>query len=343
MHRILTFTVIFPLFIASVLPPGAYSQPPQELLQQGIALGINQQFEQALTLFSSIESRYPDHPAGPFFKAAIYQSMMLDYESMRWRALFYKDIEKSIVLAKALLTDNADPYAQFYLGAAYVFKSSQLAREKKYFSSLRSANKAMGFLKSQIQQDSSFCDPYLGIGSYDYWRSKFTLLLSWLPFFPDRRAEGIAAVLKAAECSIFSKWAAYSNLCWIFIKEEEYDAAIQYAQWGLHQFPQSRFFLWPLAEARFKKGAHQGAIESYLQLLHSIQREKINNHYNEIVIHWKLAQSYEALGNAVEARRHCLLLLQLQPEEEVKDRIKDKRKAAQKILAALQRDDLPAQ
>ncbi len=337
MHYSSIYLVHFLTLLSILLPQKLLPQPPFDTLQQGIAMGINQQFEDALHVFSKIESDYPQHPAGPFFKAAIYQSMMLDYESHAWKDLFYQHIEKSIALAEAQLKQNEDLYASFYLGAAYIFKSSQLARDQKYLASLFAAKKGLGILRPLLHRDSTFCDPYLGIGTYDFWRSKFTLMLSWLPFFPDRRAEGIAAVKKSAECSLFSRWAAYSNLCWIYIKEENYDAAIDYALRGLQQFPQSRFFLWPLAEAEFKKGDYVSAIADYEKLLKSIQSEKINNHYNEIVIHWKLAQAYRQLGNHDRARQHCRWLLALQPDEFVRERAKDKQKAAQKMLATLEK------
>jgi len=325
------------LILVTLLPAVAVrAQSNIQELEQGIEWSVAGRYEDALQLFSAIAARSPSHPAGSFFLAAVYQSMMLDYESNRWRPFFYEQIDRAILLADEQHRQNpADSWAAFYLGAAHVYKGSQLAREGKYLAALRAVQKGLGILRPLTRSDSSFCDPLLGIGTYDYWRSRLTAGLSWLPFFPDRRAQGIAAVEKSARCARMSRWVACSNLCWIFIKEEEYDRAMQYAGEGLEKFPASRFFLWPLAEAQLKKKDLAAAAISWQRLLTSVQDEPINNHYNEAVIRWKLAQCCEGTGQFEKARQHCQALLALTLDEEVADRAQGRKKDAQKMLARL--------
>jgi tetratricopeptide (TPR) repeat protein len=325
------------LALFSLLPAAAaLGQSDLQELEQGIEWSVAGRFDDALHLFSTIASRSPNHPAGSFFLAAVYQSMMLDYESNRWRPLFYQQIERAILLAGEQHRQNpADDWAAFFLGAAHVYKGSQQAREGKYFTALRAVQKGLGILRPLTKSDTSFCDPLLGIGTYDYWRSKLTAGLSWLPLFPDRRTEGIAAVEKSSQCARMSRWAACSNLCWIFIKEEDYDRAAQYAEEGLKKFPNSRFFLWPLAEAQLKKKDLAAAAVSWQRLLTSVQNDTINNHYNELVIRWKLAQCCEGTGQLIEARKHCRALLALTLDEEVADRARGRKKDARKMLARL--------
>ncbi len=206
----------------------------------------------------------------------------------------------ALCISSASITN--DPWAQFYAGAAYAYKSAQLSRDGKYWPAYRAIQSSLDYLEPLIRQDSTFCDALLGVGTYQYWRSRVTIKFSWLPFFPDRRREGIAKILHASRCSRFSPASAWSNLTWIYIKEKNYDQAIHYARLGLEKYPSSRFFLWPLAEAQFLKADYAAAGETYTALLHSTRNAAHNNGYNELVILWKLAQSCEHLEQTAQAQ-----------------------------------------
>ena len=315
-----------------LLPNAPLSQPSREEIQKGIDLSIEEKYDTALSYFAELKVRYPDHPAGAFFSAAVWQSRMMDFESKRWEKSFYREIELAIQLAKTGLKKHPrDSETHFFYGGALGYKSFQLGLDKKYLPSIRIAMASIKELKRAGAYDSSFCDPLLGIGTYQYWRSKITRNFSWLPFFPDHRAKGIALIHKALDCGVYSRWAALSNLAWIYIEEGDFQAAIECAQEGLAPFPSSRFFLWPLAEAQFKKGDFLSATETYSQLLESITRESINNHYNEIVLHWKLAQCHFEQGNFVAAQESCEKVLTIVPDTEVKGKAKDKIEAAKKL------------
>ncbi|HQI49258.1 MAG TPA: hypothetical protein PLN61_11425, partial [bacterium] len=102
------------------------SQPDAAVLRQGIEWGVIHEYDRALDLFDRVIRDYPGRPEGPFYRAAICQSMMLDFESGEWRDAFYQGIDTTIALAKRLLRSQPrDPDAQFYAGAAYAYKSAQ--------------------------------------------------------------------------------------------------------------------------------------------------------------------------------------------------------------------------
>ncbi|HPR87094.1 MAG TPA: tetratricopeptide repeat protein [bacterium] len=311
------------------------SQPDTALLRQGVEWGVTHDYERALELFDRITREFPERPEGPFFRAAIYQSMMLDFESGEWRDNFDRCIESAIRLAKhQLRAAPTDPEAQFYAGAAYAYKSAQLSRDGKYWPAYRAIQSALDYLEPLLAQDSSFCDARLGIGTWQYWRSRVTVHFSWLPFFPDRRREGIANIVRAGACTRLSPASAWSNLTWIYIREKEYDRAIAWAELGLEHYPGSRFFLWPLAEARFLKADWSAARDSYMALLGSTRAATPNNGYNELVILWKIAQCHDRLGNVAQAAACYRQLLACPVGDEVARRAADKKKKAAEWLQA---------
>ena len=310
-------------------------QPPASLLRQGVEWGVTHDYDRALELFGRITDDYPARPEGPFYRAAIHQSMMLDFESGEWQAFFYGDLEMAIHRAmQQLRRQPDDPEAMFYAGAAYAYKSAQLSRDGKYWPAYRAIQSSLDYLEPLLKRDSTWCDALLGVGSYQYWRSRITIKLSWLPFFPDRRREGIAMITHAADCAQLSPASAWSNLAWISIREKEYDRAISWSRKGLERYPASRFFLWPLAEAQFLKTDYSAAIESYSKLLQSTQEAQHNNGYNELVILWKMAQCHERIGEHDLARSYYQEVADCRVAEEVKGRAANKIRAAQEWLAA---------
>jgi tetratricopeptide (TPR) repeat protein len=325
---------LFFIVLAIAVPQLLFSsQPAPFLLQQGVEWGITHNYDRALELFNRISRDYPEQPEGPFYLAAIYQSMMLDFESAEWQEPFYQGIEEALRRARQRLYHHPeDPVARFYAGAACMYKSAQLGRDGKYWPAYRAVQSSLDYLEPLIRQDSSFCDALLGIGTYQYWRSRITVHFSWLPFFPDRRREGITNITRAAECAQISPASAWSNLTWIYIREKEYDRAMHYARLGLARYPASRFFLWPLAEAQFLKADFKGALGSYSALLASTQAAPHNNGYNALVILWKLAQCHDHLGEITLAEA-CYKQVEACPVAgEVARRAEDKKRKAREWL-----------
>ncbi len=314
-----------------------YGQISTNEILEGIELGVREKYEEAIDHFSSLQHEHPDDPAASFFLATIWQSRMMDFETNKWRDRFMHEIETTMELCKRRVHENPGNIRdRFYLGSALSYKSFQISREKKYLSGISLAIKGMKQINHVIEQDSSFYDAYIGLGSYLYWRSYLTRSFSWLPFFSDQRRKGISLIKKSLEKGVFSKWAALSNLAWIYIQEENFKEAIKCAETGLAHFPGTRTFLWPLGDAQYKNGDFEKALLTYTVLLNSVTSEVFNNHYNEIVLHLKIAQSYYNLGQWRNALVHAQLVLDISPDKEVRDRIKPKKKQAKKLINAIQ-------
>lgn len=336
--RLLLTLLLCSLTMPLTAQPPLATLPPLAALQRGEELGINHHYDQALALFDSIAAADSTDPAGPFFRAAIYQSMMLDHESAEWQERFYDSIaEAAGRVNNQLRRDPHNPWARFFAGATFAYKSAQLSREGNYWPAWRAIRTSLGYLEPLYREDSTFCDALLGIGTWHYWRSRLTVNLSWLPFFPDRRSQGIAEIKHASQCARLSNASAWSNLAWIYIRENDYDQAIAYARLGLSRYPASRFFLWPLAEALFLKQAYAEALAAYTELHASVRASGQRNGYNELVILWKMAQCHEKLGQLEQARIHYELVARFSVAPELRGRAADKIKEARQWLEEDQR------
>jgi tetratricopeptide (TPR) repeat protein len=300
-----------------LLPWSLYGQPALSTLQKGIDLGLNHQYKDALALFKAVTDSFPDHPGGPLFTAAIYQSMMLDMETKQWQKEFDQTIEQAYNLAKG----QQDRWYRFYRGAALSYKSYQQVRDKKYLSALPTALSSMKELNRLVQEDSSFYEPLLGVGNYLFWRSK---IVRWLPFIPQQKDQGIRMIEQAYHRSLLSRWAALSSLCWICIEEKRYEQAVALSKEGLAAFPESRFFLWPLAEALFRAGRFIEAEKVYEKLKNCQTGMIEDNGYNRVVILWKLAQCADSNKEPARVVEYSRQALQVAIKPEVEERARKK-------------------
>jgi tetratricopeptide (TPR) repeat protein len=307
--------------------------PPDPLVLRGIELTVNHHYQEAQSCFDSLANSLPDHPAGPFFKAAVLHSRMLDYESDRGTAEFARLVQEAIASASRRLHQNpSDAWCLFFRGAAYGYRAFHAARQGQYLAAFHDGQLSVQDLEKAVTLDSSLADAYLGIGSYKYWRGKLLRYLSWLPFVPDEREEGIRLIRLAIAKGRYCYLTGLNDLAWVLIDAGRFDEAAQAAQRGLASYPESRFFLWPLAEAYFAKQDYPAAVHWYECLLASVLRAPENNHYNEIICRLKLARAYCALGQADKARMHATTVLSLKLEKEIAQRAKKKLALAREIL-----------
>ena len=331
---------IFALFLISS-PSKAFSQQgseeqePQttELIQEGIEATIRENYGLAERNFQEIISREPEDPAGYFFLAGCYQTQMIDWESDFREKEFYQNLEKSIELSKQRIEkDKKDLWAYFYLGNSYGSMAVHDANHKRWWSGLRKGLKAKSALKELVELDSTFYDAYLGLGSYHYWASVVTKMLRWLPFFRDEREKGMEEVKLAAEKSVYSKESAQYGLIYMYLEEKEYEKAIGLAKRMNQRFPESKLFLWPLAEAVYLKRDWIGAIGWYQEILRLIGDSDPSGYFNSIECRERIAQCYFNLEMFEKCKEECEKILGFPLSKEVEKKQKDKLKQTERLL-----------
>ncbi|MDZ7723131.1 MAG: tetratricopeptide repeat protein [candidate division KSB1 bacterium] len=302
-------------------------------IQKAIEHSLCQDYDTALAFFDSLELKFPDRPEPRFYKASVIQSKMMDYETLRWEDEFLRSIESAVDKAdQCLQNDPGDLDAVFARGAAKSYKSFYLGRQAKYLQSVLLARQGIGDLQDILRADSSYLPAYLGLGSYLYWRSRITQSVNWLPFFSDQRQTGINYLEKVADSQSIGRWSAVSNLAWIYLEEENWEQALYYSQKGLHAFPDSRFFLWPCGETLLHMKRYADALQVYETLLNSVLAAPINNHYNEIVLYFKMAQCCRGMENPQQAVEYLKQNLNTKPDAEVRDRCLEKQNKARQLL-----------
>ena len=338
-------SIVIPLFVLALflIPPSSKALLRQagenqeaqitELIQEGIEATIREDYGLAERNFKEIISRNPQNPAGYFFLAGAYQTQMIDWETDFREKEFYQNLEKSIELSERRIeNDKKDLWAYFYLGNSYGSMAVHDANHKRWWSGLRKGLKAKSALKEVIELDSAFHDAYLGLGSYHYWASVVTKALRWLPFFRDERKRGMEEVKLAAAKSIYSRESAQYGLIYMYLEEKDYEKAIGLAKEMSQKFPESKLFLWPLAEAVYLKRDWMVAIGWYQEILRLIGDSDPSGYFNTIECRERIAQCYFNLKMFDRCKEECEKILEYPLSKEVKKKQKDKLKQTQRLL-----------
>ena len=340
-QRVYLFSPLFVFLFLSLIPASTFSQlttnsqksTTTELILHGIDASIRENYTNAEDNFKKIISLDPENPAGYFFLGACYQTQMIDLESDFREKEFYQNLEKSIQLSKKKIEkDENDVRAHFYMGNSYGSMAVYDAKHKRWWSGLRKGLKAKSAFKKVIELDSTFYDAYLGLGSYHYWASVTTKALRWLPFFRDERKRGIEEVKLSAEKSLYSKESALYGLIYIYLEEKEYDQAIRLSREMNQQFPESKLFLWPLAEALYLKKEWMNSIACYQQILKLIQNPDPSGYFNTIECRHRMAESYLHLKMYDKCKEECEKILKYPLSPEVQKKQKKKLKEIGKLL-----------
>lgn len=349
------FLLISLSFFPKVVFPQKYLDYQDEEVKTVFLVGIDACFRENYPLaeekFKQIVSQTPQDPAGYFFFAMLYQAQMIDYESDFREEEFNESIKIVKKHAKERIKNNKaagsigkDAWAYLFLGNAYAAKAIHDARNGNWWSGLNNGMKAKSALKEAIKLDPELYDAYVALGSYHYWASVVTKALQWLPFFGDKREEGIAEMQLAQKRAIFSQDAASNGLIWMYVNEKKFDQAISLAKEMQNKYPEGKSFLWGLATAYYEKFDWKNALLSYQEIVRKIQSQQndpvysersesksLNNYYNLVECKFHIANCLFNLGKFKECISTCEEIQSYPLDEKTKERQKDKLKKAKEL------------
>lgn len=222
---IITCLVIIPNFSSASID--WENDDEAKLALEGQELIFERRYDDALKLFQDFEKKYPDSPLGPFGRMVVYEVQMLEREDFSLQKEFLeaaKRGEKKV--DKIMQFYRPAPKDIFYSGALIGLNGFFNARKGNWWKAYLKGNKSRQIFNSIIKKEPLFIDSMFGVGMYIYWRSVFTNRLKFLPFFSDKRQEGINIVKMVAKSGYLARELAKVNLGIIYLEEKHYDDAL---------------------------------------------------------------------------------------------------------------------
>ncbi|MGD1046910.1 MAG: hypothetical protein ABR936_16520 [Bacteroidota bacterium] len=329
--------IVLTIVIGATISQAQWKLEPSlhSLVVTGIDFILKQDYDRADSLFRVVTDRYPDHPAGYLYRAAVLQAYNIDFDVPIEQGKF----DSLLMMGKSTSEKISSPWSRYFLGTADGYDACERVERGDWFGGVRKGISSASKFEEIIEKDSSFYDAYVGIGTYYYWRSRKMEFFKWLPFVKDDRELGIRLLIIGAEQSEYNQFAAMSALVSIYFDSENYKQAEAWSKRGLNSYPENRIFLWGLATALDRQNRSVEAVEAYSTLLENIVRSHAPHPYNEIVCRLNLVKSKVALKDTIAVFYHLNKLLSYEASSfpvNFQSRAKAKFEEARKLLLKLE-------
>lgn len=272
--------------------------------QQIIVYTINQRYDSALAACRQLESRPGGLAYAFFFKAAVLQTRMLDYDDRVGEEDFFAASQQARQLFKRQLRANPrSATSHFFIGATHAYEAFYFAKRSHLIDGFRSGWLCLQELYTALHFDPKLYDAYLGIGTFKYYQAKLGKAFSWLPLVEDNREAAIQMIRQAIYSGKYSRQAAINGLSWILLEENRPAETLALVDSALAEFPRSRFFLWGAASANTKLERWTEAQRLYELILETFAEEEHPSPYNELVCALRLAEIHFNQAEYAECRR----------------------------------------
>ena len=205
---------------------------------QGCEYLYARRYREAKAVFDDIATRWPTSGVGPLGVAILYQALM--FENFDWK--YDSQFRAASASARAQLElglseTGAEPLEHFVLAAISGLDAVHSLRKGDYLKALGSAVIGMRALEQTEAEAPDLADPRIGEGMYLYWRSVVTASSSWLPDFPDRRADGVRAMMQAESGATLLGPGASLVMAYSYIEEREWPQALSRLDVNAARYP----------------------------------------------------------------------------------------------------------
>ena len=298
---LIIYFILFNFTVAQEFP----NQRVDSLLKSGIMNIVNQEYTEANKYFKQLASEYPELPLGKIYLAASKIAEAYDYKKEYDSDYIESNLQEAKEHAEKLLsTDEDNLWFNYYYALAEGFFAYYDAIRNNWLSALSTGMNSISAFGNCINIENNFYEAYIAIGTYEYWMSRKTEFLEWMPFYEDETEIGIEKLRAAIESASYNSHLAVNSLIWIYIDQKDFNTAIEIGRNVVDEFPDSRYFKWGLARA-YEDVNIDSSIQLYYDLLESFRQEKYQNYINEIVLKHIIAQQYFKTGEKEKALNLC--------------------------------------
>jgi outer membrane protein assembly factor BamD (BamD/ComL family) len=281
------------------------------LLKSGIRFIVTQDYFSAETNFKQLDDEYPELPLGKIYLAACRIAESFDFAEDYDTEYIESSLDEAKELIGELLnTDENNLWHIYFYALAEGYTSYFEALNKNWLTSLSKGLNSISSFEQCLNIDEDFYESYIAIGTFEYWKSRKTEFVSWMPFYEDDTKVGIDNLRVASKLASYNSYLAINSLIWIYIDQNNYSSAIELGEEAVTEFPNSRYFKWGLARA-YEEVDPQRSIEIYKKILNSYPSNRKQNHINFIKLIHKIAQQYAEIGDKEKALELCEQILSI--------------------------------
>jgi len=246
----------------------------------------------------------PRHPGAIYRLIMIRQTEILDYESYvihgRGFIRYSDSLLQVLKIVQSGLRGRDSLDCLFYVANTVGGRAVIQAKVGNWFAAIGDAYTSMNLLHQILDADSAYLAAYLGLGIFDYYLSQN---LKWIPWFGDRKKEGIRNIRKAAGAPFPFDIGAKNTLCWILIEQDRYAEADSICRAVLDRYPDNSVFLRVASCIRHWTHEWSAAIGEGRRLIAVSEKRTPVNWSDLLAGYWVLVDCYNQLGNTSECAR----------------------------------------
>ncbi|HUI90669.1 MAG TPA: hypothetical protein VLX68_00340 [Chitinivibrionales bacterium] len=297
--------VFYPLYIF-YLSASCQQDSSANFLDSAKFYLVHQRYDKSEYFSNLLLSMDPDNADASYLVVASIQTRILDYESYNLEvdSFFKKACAAIQTLNKDLpgKTGRDSLSCLFYVGNLQGGISIIQAKVGNWPSAVRYGMNSLGVFKRVIKSDPDFYPAYLGLGIFNYYISQH---LKWLPFFGDRRKEGLDQVWLSTKAAFPYSYVAKNSLCWMLLERNQYDVADSVASTVLAELPSNTIFLRLKARIALWKHLWPDAI-GWAKKLVASSENRIPVNWSDLLSGYQImASSYDNLGGRNECLAVC--------------------------------------
>ncbi len=274
-------------------------------LRFGISEIVKQNYRNAEKIFQELDDDYPQIPLGKIYLAATLIAESYDYETPFDDLRITSLLNDSKKISESLLNnDKKNLWYKYYLALITGYQAYYEAIKGNLLKALSVGLNSYNLFDEILEQDSTFQDALIAVGTYKYWKSDKLEFLSWLPFIDDEREIGIKLLERSIKNNSYNSHLAIYSLIWILIHKKDFNNAKNLVEFALNKFPQSRVFKEAYARVYEEIDLNKSA-QIYNQVLDSYENLELENRVKVITLKHKIAIQLQKAGRKTQALKIC--------------------------------------
>jgi tetratricopeptide (TPR) repeat protein len=205
------------------------------------------------------------------------------------------------------------------------------SRYGRWITAFRYGWQGVTALKEAYGLTPSLKDALMGVATYDYWRSAMTKMLWWMPGVEDKRVEAIRVLYAVVDSSVYVQEAAGKHLGFALNNEKRYGEGLTVANKLLARYPGYLVFQWMAIDAYMGLKKYEEAERLLKLVLQRVEMQRVENHYNEIQCHYKLALIYLEQNRYSLCLYECSRISELPTDDATRKRLEDQFSSVEQI------------
>ena len=295
LHRAIPIACFLTLVLSSSVPADDLrSEEYAARVRVGLDHLYRLEYREAMRFFQQLAERFPEHP-GPSLSMAmsvwleeLFERQELDLDrfiSLGYftrppneemdpakREIFFDRIERSRSVAEQWLASHpGDSDARYYLGACEaVLGVFAFTIDRSYRAALSHGKKAYKIQKAVIEDEPDFGDSYLTVGTYEYIVGNLPWYIKWIAAIAGYRGSekrGFEYLIRAAVEGFLVQSDARVLLMVLYMREAEYDYALQMARQLHARYPENFIFHLNRAQILERLGRRDDAVKTFLEVV----------------------------------------------------------------------------